>query len=146
MSEVGARPHIVIITDQQRFDTIRALGFPYMDTPAWTVVNEGVTFTERHHITAAVVRVPRPASSPATITPPASSKRRPVAPLLGRVLGRGRVHLHQHRQDAHLSVPHAAGLPERYVVENKDHILEGATTSTKWDKALHAAWAGQAAA
>ena len=24
---------IFIITDQQRYDTIRALGFPYMDTP-----------------------------------------------------------------------------------------------------------------
>ena len=28
------RPNIIfIITDQQRFDTIRSLGFPYMETP-----------------------------------------------------------------------------------------------------------------
>ena len=34
-SEPAARkPNIIlIITDQQRYDTIRALGFPYMDTP-----------------------------------------------------------------------------------------------------------------
>ena len=41
------RPNIIlIITDQQRFDTIRALGFPYVDTPNLDrLVNEGVTFT-----------------------------------------------------------------------------------------------------
>ena len=40
-------PNIIfIITDQQRFDTIRALGFHYMDTPNLDrLVNEGVTFT-----------------------------------------------------------------------------------------------------
>ena len=37
---------ILIITDQQRYDTINALGFPYMDTPNMDrLVNEGVTFT-----------------------------------------------------------------------------------------------------
>ena len=41
------RPNIIlIITDQQRFDTIRALGFPYMDTPNLDrFVEEGVSFT-----------------------------------------------------------------------------------------------------
>ena len=44
------RPNIIlIITDQQRFDTIKALGFPYMDTPNLDrLVNEGVTFTNCH--------------------------------------------------------------------------------------------------
>ena len=39
------RPNIIfIITDQQRFDTIRALGFDYMDTPNMDrLVEEGVT-------------------------------------------------------------------------------------------------------
>ena len=40
------RPNIIlIITDQQRFDTIRSLGFPYMDTPHLDrLVQEGVSF------------------------------------------------------------------------------------------------------
>ncbi|MEM1443649.1 MAG: sulfatase-like hydrolase/transferase [Verrucomicrobiota bacterium] len=45
-----ARPNIIfIITDQQRFDTISALGYPHMDTPNLDrLVNEGVTFTQCH--------------------------------------------------------------------------------------------------
>ena len=41
------RPNIIfIITDQQRFDTIRALGFDYMETPNLDrLVREGVTFS-----------------------------------------------------------------------------------------------------
>ena len=44
------RPNIIfIITDQQRFDTIRALGFPYVDTPNLDrLVTEGVAFTQCH--------------------------------------------------------------------------------------------------
>ncbi len=40
-------PNIIfIITDQQRFDTIGSLGFPYMETPNLDrLVNEGVTFS-----------------------------------------------------------------------------------------------------
>ena len=42
-----ARPNIVFITtDQQRYDTIRALGYHYMHTPNLDrLINEGVTFT-----------------------------------------------------------------------------------------------------
>ncbi|MCB0124414.1 MAG: sulfatase-like hydrolase/transferase, partial [Caldilineaceae bacterium] len=45
-----ARPNIIlIITDQQRYDTIKALGFPYMETPNLDrLVEEGVTFTNCH--------------------------------------------------------------------------------------------------
>lgn len=41
-------PNIVfILTDQQRYDTIRSLGFPYMDTPNLDrMVDEGVSFTQ----------------------------------------------------------------------------------------------------
>ena len=41
------RPNIIlIITDQQRYDTIRAPGYPYMDTPHLDrLVDEGVCFT-----------------------------------------------------------------------------------------------------
>ena len=42
-----SHPHIIfLITDQQRFDTIRALGYLYVDTPNLDrLVREGVTFT-----------------------------------------------------------------------------------------------------
>ena len=45
-----ARPNIIfIITDQQRFDTIGALGYPHMDTPHLDrLVEEGVTFSQCH--------------------------------------------------------------------------------------------------
>ena len=44
------QPNIIfIITDQQRYDTINALGFPYMDTPAVDrLVREGTVFTQCH--------------------------------------------------------------------------------------------------
>jgi succinylarginine dihydrolase len=44
---MDTRPNIIlIITDQQRYDTIRALGFPYMDTPVLDrLTQEGVAFT-----------------------------------------------------------------------------------------------------
>jgi len=43
----AARPNIIFInTDQQRYDTIAALGFPYMNTPNLDrLFNEGVTFS-----------------------------------------------------------------------------------------------------
>ena len=45
-----ARPNIIfIITDQQRYDTINALGFPYMDTPVVDrLIAEGTAFTQCH--------------------------------------------------------------------------------------------------
>ena len=48
------RPNIIfIITDQQRFDTISALGYDFMDTPNLDrLVEEGVSFTGCH-VTAA---------------------------------------------------------------------------------------------
>lgn len=46
----AASPNIVFInTDQQRFDTINALGAEYMETPNLDrLVNEGVSFTNSH--------------------------------------------------------------------------------------------------
>lgn len=50
MNTPDNRPDIVvIITDQQRYDTIRALGFDHMDTPNLDrLVDRGVTFTQCH--------------------------------------------------------------------------------------------------
>ena len=48
------RPNVLlIITDQQRYDTIRGLGYPYVDTPHLDgLIAEGVTFTNCY-VTAA---------------------------------------------------------------------------------------------
>ena len=45
-----SRPNILfVITDQQRYDTVNALGFEYMDTPVQDrLVNEGVAFSGCH--------------------------------------------------------------------------------------------------
>ena len=49
-SASGTRPNIVfILTDQQRCDTIRALGYPYMDTPNLDrLVYKGTTFSNMY--------------------------------------------------------------------------------------------------
>ena len=48
------RPNIIfIITDQQRYDTIRGLGYPYLDTPNLDrLIAEGAAFTNCY-VTAA---------------------------------------------------------------------------------------------
>ena len=53
---MSARPNIIfIITDQQRFDTIAAAGFDYMDTPNLDRLHrEGIVFNNTF-ITAAGV-------------------------------------------------------------------------------------------
>ena len=45
-----SRPNIIlIITDQQRYDTVAALGFPHVDTPHLdALVRDGVSFTQCH--------------------------------------------------------------------------------------------------
>ncbi len=49
----GFSEKVFIVTDQQRYDTIRALGFDYMDTPHIDrLVEEGVAFSDCH-VTAA---------------------------------------------------------------------------------------------
>ena len=134
------RPNIIfIITDQQRYDTIRALGFDYMDTPHLDrLVREGVV----------VHRLPRhrrllrpgpgqPVHGLLSAHHRHPQERRPLAADLDRTAQRRRLSLHQHRQDAHLAVRDAElGFHERYVVENKDRYLEGRYYFDEWDKAL----------
>ena len=141
MSEVGARPHIVfIITDQQRFDTIRALGFPYMDTPNLDrLVNEGVTFTNCH------ITAPSCAPSRASIftgyyphttgiLKNADLWRHSWVESLAAAgytcINIGKMHTYPYHTPL--------GFHERYVVENKDRYLEERYYFDEWDKALHA--------
>jgi len=50
MADTQSRPNIIfIITDQQRYDTIGALGYPYMETPSLDrLAKEGTVFTQCH--------------------------------------------------------------------------------------------------
>jgi len=140
-NSTGDRPHIIfIITDQQRFDTIAALGFPYMETPHLDrLVNEGVTFTNCH------ITAPSCAPSRASIftgyyphttgiLKNADRWTRSWVEQLAQVgytcVNVGKMHTWPY--DTPL------GFHERYVVENKDRFLENRYYFDEWDKALAA--------
>lgn len=135
------QPNIIfIITDQQRYETINALGYSYMDTPNLDrLVNEGVTF-ENCHITA-----PSCAPSRASlftgyyphvtgIMRNADTWQHSWVELLNEAgyhcVNIGKMH----------TVPWETplGFHERYVVENKDRYLEARYYFDEWDKALAA--------
>lgn len=123
-----ARPNIIfIITDQQRYDTIRALGYDYMDTPHLDgLVASGVTF-EQCHVTAASC-APARASLFKGVYPHTSGIfrnadiwRRSWVEDLNAVgyhtTNIGKMHTFPYETEL--------GFDERYVVENKDRYLEG---------------------
>lgn len=118
-----SRPNIVfILTDQQRFDTIRALGFDHMDTPNLDrLVQRGTSFTKMY------VTSPSCAPSRASLFtgtyPHTNGVMRNGEPwpwswvtLLNRAGYRcvnvGKMHTNP--------VEGAFGFHERHVVENKD--------------------------
>ncbi len=136
-----SRPNIVlIITDQQRYDTIRALGYPYMDTPNLDrLVNEGTTFT-RSFVTAA------------SCAPARASLFSGYYPHTTGVFKNADTWRHSWVEDLAASGYHCVnvgkmhtypfetplGFHERYVVENKDRFLEGRYYFDRWDLALQA--------
>lgn len=135
-------PNIVfIITDQQRYDTIAALGYDYMDTPHLDrLVREGVTF-ERCYITAASC-APARASLFTGYYPHTTGILRNadlwrkswisrLADEAGyRCVNVGKMHSYPYHTPL--------GFHERYVVENKDRYLEERYFFDEWDKALRA--------
>ncbi len=131
---------ILIITDQQRYDTINALGFPWMDTPNLDrLVNEGVSF-ENCHITA-------PSCAPAR-----ASLFTGYYPHVTGIMRNGDLWRRSWVEDLADSGYHCVnigkmhtqpfetplGFNERFVVENKDRFLEGRDYKDRWDKALEA--------
>jgi len=135
------RPNIIFfITDQQRFDTIRALGFPYMDTPNLDrLVREGVAFTNCF--------VTAPSCAPARaslftgyyphttgILKNADQWRHSWIERLADsgyyCVNVGKMHTFPYETPL--------GFHERYVVENKDRYLEGRYFFDEWDKGLRA--------
>lgn len=134
-------PNIIfIITDQQRFDTIAALGFDHMDTPNLDrLVREGVSLNQCH-ITAASCAPARASLFkgyyPHTtgILKNADRWRRSWVELLNdagyHCTNIGKMHTWPFETEL--------GFDERYVVENKDRYLEGRYYFDEWDKALAA--------
>ncbi len=135
------RPNIIfIITDQQRFDTIRELGFDYMETPHLDrLVREGTTFTNAH------ISAPSCAPSRASlftgyfphttgILRNADAWNHGWIELLAdsgyRCINIGKMHTYPYHT--------TMGFHERYVVENKDRYMEERYYYDEWDKALHA--------
>ena len=133
------RPNFIfIITDQQRYDTINALGFDYVDTPNLDrLIEQGVTF-QNCHVTAASCAPARASLFkgyyPHTtgILKNADRWRRSWIELLNdsgyHCTNVGKMHTWPFETDL--------GFDERYVVENKDRYLEGRYYFDEWDKAL----------
>ncbi|MCA8996708.1 MAG: sulfatase-like hydrolase/transferase [Planctomycetaceae bacterium] len=138
---MAARPNIIfIITDQQRFDTIAELGFPYMETPHLDrLVREGTTFTNCH-VTAASCAPSRASLFtgyyPHTtgVLKNADTWQHSWVELLNqsgyRCVNIGKMHTYPYHTPM--------GFHERYVVENKDRYLEERYYFDEWDKALRA--------
>ena len=131
---------ILIITDQQRFDTIRSLGFDYMETPNLDrLVSEGVAFTQCH-ITA-------PSCAPSR-----ASLFTGFYPHTTGILKNADTWRHSWVESLNAAGYHCVnigkmhtfpyetplGFHERYVVENKDRYLEGRYYFDEWDKAMRA--------
>lgn len=135
------KPDIVmIVTDQQRYDTIRALGARHMDTPNLDRLAErGVTFSNCH-VTAPSC-VPSRASLFSGYYPHTNGvlangqpwEKTWVSDLQDagyQTVNIGKMH----------TIPYLApaGFDERFVVENKDRYMEGRYFLDEWDKALAA--------
>lgn len=128
------------MTDQQRFDTINALGFEYMNTPNLDrLVKEGVTFSNCH-ITAASC-VPSRASlfngyyphTTGIVANDTNWKHSWVEKLQEagyKTLNFGKMHT--------IPFDAPAGFDERFIVENKDRYLQKRWYVDEWDKALAA--------
>jgi arylsulfatase len=136
-----SRPNIIfIITDQQRLDTIAALGHGHMNTPNLDrLVNEGITFTN------CFVTAPSCAPSRASLFTG-------YYPHTTGIYRNGDVWRHSWIKQLSTSGYHCVnvgkmhtypyetplGFDERFVVENKDRYLEGRYFFDRWDMALQA--------
>jgi arylsulfatase len=136
-----SQPHVIfVITDQQRFDTIAALGHGYMKTPNLDrLVQEGVYF-ENCFVNAPSC-VPSRAALFSGLYPHASGVLRNgqawhrtwssnLAEAGYHCVNVGKMH----------TIPYdaKAGFHERFVVENKDRFFEGRWFADELDKAFAA--------
>ena len=136
---MASQPDIIfIITDQQRYDTIAALGASHMDTPNTDrLADRGVVF-EQCHVTAP------------SCVPCRASLFTGYYPHTNGVLANGQPWSYtwvSNLADAGYhcvnigkmhTIPYdaKAGFHERFIVENKDRYYEGRWFFDEWDKAL----------
>jgi len=133
------RPNIIYInTDQQRFDTIAELGFPYMDTPNLDkLVREGTLFTNcfntaptcgpsRHSVFTGYY--PHTTGMYNNTNTWKHSWVEKLSDAGYYCVNIGKMHT------APLETP--CGFHERFVVENKDRYLEQRWYSDRWDMYL----------
>ncbi|WP_331710522.1 hypothetical protein [Microterricola viridarii] len=93
------------MTDQQRFDSIAALGHDHVDTPHLDrLVREGTAFTNTYVASPSAHRRGRACSRGCTRTVPVSCGMTTSGRTPGWSCWRRRVPLHQRGQDAHLPV------------------------------------------
>jgi len=134
---VAKQPNIILIeTDQQRYDTIAALGFSYMDTPNLDrLVREGVAFTNAFVASASCV--PTRASLYQGVYAHTSGIYSNSAwhrTWVGNLADVGYYCVNVGKM--HTSPPETpAGFHERYVVENKD---KQGYYFDRWDMAIRA--------
>jgi len=136
-----SRPNLIlIVTDQQRYDTIRALGASWMQTPALDRLAQNGVVLSQCHVTAASC-APSRASLFMGYFPHTTGVLKNADPwkhawveLLSasgyRCVNIGKMHTFPYQTPL--------GFHERYVVENKDRYLEGRYFFDEWDKAMHA--------
>jgi len=138
---MSTHPNIILImTDQQRYDTIAELGFPFMETPTLDrLVREGTTFKSCY--TPGAACVPARASLFTGYYPHTIGVMRngvnwsqtwaeQLKETGYRCVNIGKMHVFPFDQPA--------GFHERYIVENKDRFLEARYFFDEWDKALAA--------
>ena len=137
----GQRPHIIfVITDQQRFDTIAALGYPFMHTPALDrLAAQGTVFNNCH--VAGASCAPARASLFSGYYPHTTGILRNadlwrhswvenLAQAGYTCVNIGKMHTWP------MDTPN--GFHQRHVVENKDRFLEARYFFDEWDRALAA--------
>ena len=138
---MSERPNIIlIITDQQRYDTIRALGFPHVDTPNLDrLVNGGVSFSN------CFISAPSCAPSRASLFTGQYPHTTGIMKNADRwthswveLLAQGGYHCVNVGKMHTFPYETPLGFHERYVVENKDRYLEGRYYFDEWDKGLRA--------
>ncbi|QQA42651.1 sulfatase [Pelagovum pacificum] len=141
MTTPQGRPHIfLVMTDQQRFDTIRETGASWMHTPTLDrLAREGVVFD--NCFVNAPSCVPSRAALFSGVEPHCSgvlrngqSWQRTWVPAMAEAgyhcVSVGKMHTIPYDADA--------GFHERFVVENKDRFYEGRWFADELDKAIAA--------
>ena len=126
---------ILIITDQQRYDTISALGFEHCITPNLDEMVENGTTFEQCHVTAASCAPAR--ASLFTGFYPHSTGILKNADDWTRswveILSNGGYHCSNIGKMHTWPFTAPCGFHERQVVENKDRFLEGAEFTDEWE-------------